>query len=359
VRPSRAAGLLLGVLADLAFGDPRRFHPVAGFGRLAAALETRSWADDRRRGALHTAALVGAVAGAGAIVERCARGPAGTVVVTAAATWTVLGGRSLVGEGAALGRELTAGDLAAARRRLPSLCGRDPSTLDAPGMARAGVESLAENTSDAVVAPLFWGAVAGVPGLLGYRAVNTLDAMIGHRSPRHERFGWAAARLDDAANLVPARVAALLFAGLAPVVGGSPRAAVRVWRRDARAHPSPNAGPVEAAAAGALGLRLGGTTAYPYGVQERPLLGDGRPPAVPDLVRAARLSRAVGIAAALLTAAGAAARRTPGPRWTRPGSGAQGPPGVSSRPERASRSAARSPARSRPPRRCSSSRRTK
>lgn len=308
MRPSRAAGLLLGALADAALGDPRRFHPVAGFGRLAAALETRTWADDRRHGVLHTAALVGAVVGAGAVVQRCARGPAGTVVATAVATWAVLGGRSLVGEGSALGHELAADDLAAARRRLPSLCGRDPSTLDAAGMARAGVESLAENTSDAVVAPLFWGAVAGVPGLLGYRAVNTLDAMIGHRSPRYERFGWAAARLDDVANLVPARVAAALFSGLAPVVGGSPAAAVRAWRRDAHAHPSPNAGPVEAAAAGALGLRLGGTTVYPYGVQERPVLGDGRPPAVADLVRAARLSRAVGAGAAVLAALGAATR---------------------------------------------------
>lgn len=320
MRPSRAVGLLVGVLADAAFGDPRRFHPVAGFGRLAAALETRTWADDRRRGAIHTAALVGAVAGAGIAAERCARGPVGAAATTAVATWAVLGGRSLVGEGAALGRELAADDLAAARRRLPSLCGRDPSTLDAAGMARAGVESLAENTSDAVVAPLFWGAAAGVPGLLGYRAVNTLDAMIGHRSPRYDRFGWAAARFDDVANLVPARVAAALFAGLAPVVGGSPAAAVRAWRRDAHAHPSPNAGPVEAAAAGALGLRLGGTTVYPYGVQERPVLGEGRPPAVADLLRAARLSRAVGVAAALLAGVsalrgGRASRR--GPRGRR------------------------------------------
>ncbi|GAY11235.1 cobalamin biosynthesis protein [Pseudonocardia sp. N23] len=304
MRSSRAAGLLLGVLADAVLGDPRRFHPVAGFGRIAAALEARTWTDDRRRGTLHTGALVGAVVGAGVVVQRRARGPVAATVVTAAATWAVLGARSLVGEGGALGRELAADDLAAARRRLPSLCGRDSSTLDAAGMARAGVESLAENTSDAVVAPLFWGAVAGVPGLLGYRAVNTLDAMIGHRSPRYERFGWAAARLDDVANLVPARLAAALFAGLAPVVGGSPGDAVRAWRRDARAHPSPNAGPVEAAAAGALGLRLGGTTVYPYGVQERPVLGDGRSPAVTDLLRAARLSRAVGAAAAVLAAAG-------------------------------------------------------
>jgi len=144
--------------------------------------------------------------------------------------------------------------------------------------------------------------VAGVPGLLGYRAVNTLDAMVGHRSPRYLRFGWAAARLDDAANLVPARAAALLVAGCAPAVGGSSRAAVRAWRRDAAAHPSPNAGPVEAAAAGALGVTLGGRTVYPHGVEDRPRLGDGSPPGPADLRRAARLSRLVGVAAAVLAA---------------------------------------------------------
>ena len=124
---------------------------------------------------------------------------------------------------------------------------------------RATVESVAENTSDAVVAPLLWGAVAGVPGLLGYRAVNTLDAMVGHLSARYARFGWASARADDVANAVPARVAALLAAAAAPVVGGEPRGALSAWRRDAHRHPSPNAGPVEAAFAGALGRRLGGS----------------------------------------------------------------------------------------------------
>ena len=146
-------------------------------------------------------------------------------------------------------------------------------------MARAGVESLAENTSDAVVAPLFWGAVAGLPGLLGYRAVNTLDAMVGYRSARYARFGRVAARVDDVANLVPARLTAALTVLLAPLVGGRPADALRAWRRDASGHPSPNAGPVEATAAGALGLRLGGRTEYAYGVEDRPSLGDGRAPA--------------------------------------------------------------------------------
>ncbi len=304
--PARAVGLLLGVAADALLGDPRRWHPVAGFGAVAAALERATYADRRSAGAGHVAVLVGGAVALGVVAERLARRPSARTLVTAAATWVVLGGASLAREGAALAGELERDDLGAARARLPTLCGRDPAALDAGGLARAAAESLAENTSDAVVAPLLWGAVAGVPGLLGYRAVNTLDAMVGHRSPRYRRFGWAAARLDDGANLVPARLAALLVAGCAPAVGGSPRAALRAWRRDAPAHPSPNAGPVEAAAAGALGVTLGGWTVYRHGAEERPRLGTGPPPGPADLRRAVRLSRLVGAAAAVLAAALAA-----------------------------------------------------
>ncbi len=316
--PARAAGLLLGAAADALLGDPRRRHPVAGFGAAAGALERRWYADRRAAGVAHTAVLVGAVSASAAVVEHAVRDrPVIRVLVTAAATWAVLGGRSLARHGTALARELAADDLDAARARLPSLCGRDPAALDGLGMARAGTESMAENTSDAVVAPLLWGAVAGVPGLLAYRAVNTLDAMVGHRSARYRRFGWAAARLDDAANLLAARVTALLFAGLAPAVGGSPTASLGAWRRDAQAHPSPNAGPVEAAAAGALGVGLGGRTVYPHGVEDRPRLGSGPAPTLADLERAARLSRLVGWAAAGLAAA-VAAVVTAGPAAARP-----------------------------------------
>jgi adenosylcobinamide-phosphate synthase len=188
---------------------------------------------------------------------------------------------------------LTANDLGGSRRLLPSLCGRDPDALDADGLTRAALESLAENTSDAHIAPLFWAAVGGIPAVLVYRAVNTLDAMIGYRSPRYARFGGAAARLDDLANLVPARLTAALVVICAPVVGGSPTGAVRAWHRDAARHPSPNAGVVEAAFAGALGVRLGGPTHYPHGLEIRPTLGDGPTPNVDDLRRAVRLSRLV------------------------------------------------------------------
>jgi adenosylcobinamide-phosphate synthase len=323
---ARAVGLLLGAVADAVAGDPRRWHPVAGFGTVAFAFERLGYADRRAAGVRHVVLLVGGTVALGAAAERVAGGFVGRTAVTAAATWVVLGGTSLAREGGALATELDRGDLAAASARLPGLCGRDPSVLDADGLARAGTESMAENTSDAVVAPLLWGAVAGVPGLLGYRAVNTLDAMVGHRSPRYRRFGWAAARLDDVANLLPARVCALLTAAVAPLVGGSSSAALRAWRRDAAGHPSPNAGPVEAAAAGALGVTLGGRTEYAHGVEERPRLGDGPPPGPADLRRAVRLCRLVSAASTVAAVALAAApglrgcrRRPPAPGVRRPG----------------------------------------
>ncbi|WP_134742331.1 cobalamin biosynthesis protein [Nocardioides sp. 503] len=285
-------GLVLGYAADAALGDPRRGHPVAGFGRLAAALERRTHADRRAPGVLHVALLVGGAAALGRVAGR------GTLA-TAAATWVVLGGRSLDREAAAVQDLLEAGRLPDARRRLTHLVGRDTAALDEAGVARAVVESLAENSSDAVVAPLVWGALAGTPGLLAYRAANTLDAMVGHRSPRYERFGWAAARLDDLLNLPGSRLTAALTVAL----GDDPAGAVRAWRRDAGDHPSPNAGPVEAAFAGALGVRLGGRTVYAGRVEDRPVLGDGREVSVHDVTRARRLAQRVDLAALAVCAA--------------------------------------------------------
>ncbi|MFK8909435.1 cobalamin biosynthesis protein [Streptomyces sp. YS-3] len=287
-----AYGATAGLLGDLLLGDPRRGHPVAAFGRAAAAVERALWRDHRGWGALHTAVCAGGAAGAALLATRAVRRrPAASVALTAAATWAVVGGTSLGREARAIGAALRSGDVEAARARLPHLCGRDPQSLDAPGIARAVVESVAENTSDAVVGALVWGALAGVPGLVAFRAVNTLDAMVGHRSPRHLRYGWASARLDDVAGWPGAR----LTAALAVVAGGAPRAATRAWRRDAAKHPSPNAGPVEASFAGALGVRLGGTLSYGGRVEHRPVLhGDGRAVEVADIERAVRLSRRVG-----------------------------------------------------------------
>jgi adenosylcobinamide-phosphate synthase len=229
-------------------------------------------------------------------------------VLTAAATWTVLGGRTLRGEGRRMAGYLRAGDVPAARNRLGYLCGRDPAQLDEAELARATVESVAENTSDAVVAPLWWGAVAGVPGLLAYRAANTLDAMVGHRSARYARFGTAAARLDDVLNLAPARLTALLTVAAAPRVRGRRDETLRVWRRDRNDHPSPNAGQCESAMAGALGVRLGGRNVYFGRTETRPYLGDGPRPDARHINRAAKLSGTVGVAAVSLAAAGALLR---------------------------------------------------
>lgn len=305
-RPAFALGLLLGSALDAVVADPRRGHPVAAFGSAASWAERRLWADSRARGLLLTAACAGPAAAAGLAAERRAArahaAPTAHAALTAAAAWSVLGGTSLAAEASQVAVDLRAGDLGAARRRMPALCGRDPESLDADGLARATVESVAENTCDAVVAPLLWGALAGVAGLLGYRAVNTLDAMVGYRTARYARFGWASARLDDLANLVPARLTALLAVALAPLVGGSPVGALGAWRRDAAAHPSPNAGRCEAAFAGALGVRLGGTNVYQGQPEQRGHLGAGPSPTPRDIMRAVRLSRLICVAATALAA---------------------------------------------------------
>jgi adenosylcobinamide-phosphate synthase len=299
-RQARIVGVLTGYLADLALGDPKRGHPVAVFGQAAAKLEQVTYRDTKIAGAAHVGLLVGAVGLLGVALQRVG-GRRWSIAATATATWISVGGTSLARTGLAMSELLDHGDIEAARRLLPSLCGRDPARLDGAGLARAALESVAENTSDAQVAPLLWAAAGGVPAVLGYRAVNTLDSMIGYRSPRYLRFGWAAARLDDAANYVAARATAALVVMCAPVVGGSPSGAVRAWCRDAARHPSPNAGVVEAAFAGALGVRLGGPTHYHHGLQIRPTLGDGPQPTVADLRRAVVLSRVVQAGAALLS----------------------------------------------------------
>ncbi|WP_031086088.1 cobalamin biosynthesis protein [Streptomyces sp. NRRL WC-3549] len=245
-----AYGATAGLIGDLLLGDPRRGHPVAAFGRAAAGVENRLWRDHRGWGALHTLVCAGGAAGGAALAARAVRGrPAAAVALTAAATWSVVGGTSLGREARAIGGALAAGDLDRARERLPHLCGRDPHSLDGPAIARAVVESVAENTSDAVVGALVWGALGGVPGLVGFR-----DCLL-YTSGKH---------------------------------------------------PSPNAGPVEASFAGALGVRLGGTLAYGGRVEHRPVLNGerGRDVRVEDVERAVRLSRRVGVLALGVCVAG-------------------------------------------------------
>ncbi|HKN91285.1 MAG TPA: CobD/CbiB family cobalamin biosynthesis protein [Acidimicrobiia bacterium] len=321
-----------GLVADRLLGEPpAAVHPVAAFGQAMAALEqllrwrdgkagalgagerprnsspagrsagvrpgagerrAESWRDGRPAGAAYVAVGAGLGWGAG-----FALGP--SLPAAAVATWLVVAGRALGDEARAIAARLADDDLDGARRRLPALVGRDPERLDAKGVARAVVESVAENTVDAVVAPACWAAAGGAAGAGFYRAVNTLDAMVGHRNERYHRFGWAAARLDDAANWVPARLAGLLVAAVRPgqareILGAVVRPPV---------HPSPNAGVVEAAFAAALGLRLGGDTVYAGRVDPRPAFGTGRPPEVPDIDAAVRLSRDVTLALAALLAA--------------------------------------------------------
>jgi adenosylcobinamide-phosphate synthase len=294
--------IALGFALDMLFGDPRRFHPVAGFGAVAAALERRAWRPSRLAGAAHASALAGGAATLAIAAERLLP-PRLRTAYAALLVFVVLGGRSLAREAVLLARALERGDLDDARRRVRALVGRDPDGLDEAQLARAAVESVAENTADAVVGPLVWAAVAGAPGAVFYRAVNTLDAMVGHRTPRYERYGWASARLDDLCTWPAARLTALLAVAARPAVGGSSRRTLRTLLRDGGAHPSPNAGLCEAAFAGALGIRLGGANSYRGRVEERPQLGDGRPPEAGDVLRAVRLSALVSLGAAGVTIA--------------------------------------------------------
>jgi adenosylcobinamide-phosphate synthase len=314
---ARHAGLAIGggFLADLAFGDPRRRHPVAGFGRLAQRIEAAAYAPTRIRGLAFAGVLVGGTAAAAELAARTAgralprTGRAGVLGVV---TFVTLGGRSLTAVAGRLADQLDAGDLAAARLTLRSLCGRDPTGLDAGELCRAAVESVAENTSDAVVGALLWGALAGPAGAAAYRAANTLDAMVGHRSDRYREFGWAAARLDDLVNWPAARLTAAVTAACAPLVGGRTATTWGTVRRDGAKHPSPNAGRVEAAFAGALGVRLGGPLTYAGRAEIRPRLGSGPAPDTADLRRANRLSLAVGasVAAGCAVLGAVAARRS-------------------------------------------------
>ncbi|WEV78536.1 adenosylcobinamide-phosphate synthase CbiB [Janibacter cremeus] len=287
--PPVAVGLVAGWVADQLLGDPRRGHPVALLGSWADWVEARTHADSRAAGIATEAIVLAPVLALGVAAGRLpapARGGA-----TAALVWAALGGTSLGREGTAVHDLLVDGDLPGARARLRHLVGRVTDDLTADEVARAAVESVAENSSDAVVGTLVWGALLGPLGVVLHRAANTLDAMHGHRTQRYARFGWAAARLDDALGWLPARVTVLATAAAVPLRAG---AVVGTAFRDGKDHPSPNAGPVEAGFAAALGIRLGGRTVYASGVEERPALGHGRPVTVADLPRAVRLARRVG-----------------------------------------------------------------
>lgn len=312
-----ALWILLGALAlDALIGDPaalwRRLpHPVVAIGAGVAWLdrrlnrETWSAAARRRAGVAALAILVLASLGCGLILEALLRRlPAGEWFVALAAS-VFLAQRSLYDHVARVRAAFAGGGLAAARAAVSMIVGRDPDSLDEAGVCRAAIESCAENFSDGVVAPAFWFALLGLPGLIAYKAVNTADSMIGHRTPRHEAFGWAAARFDDVLNVCPARLAGALVALASPVAGGQPLRALGTMGRDARKHRSPNAGWPESAMAAALALSLAGPRRYGTRRVDDPFLNpEGRPTATPaDIARALRVFAAACVLHAGLYAA--------------------------------------------------------
>lgn len=298
-------------LLDLALGDPGWApHPVRAIGRAVTIADTiaRGWTrtagQEIAAGAVTALAIAFGAAGASLLAMRTAHRAHVRLgwVVEVYFAWTALATRSLLAEAGAVLGALDAGDLELARARVSRIVGRDTDRLDAEGVCRAVIETLAESLSDGIVAPIAYLAAGGVPAAIAYKAVNTLDSMIGHPEPPYTHFGLASARADDVANLLPARLSALLVVGLAPLAGGRAGGALRAWVRDGAKHPSPNAGQPEAAMAGALGVRLGGVSTYDGRPSEKPQLNPEGEPCSPEAVR-----RAMRVTAAASLVAGVAA----------------------------------------------------
>ncbi|HZC96223.1 MAG TPA: adenosylcobinamide-phosphate synthase CbiB [Bradyrhizobium sp.] len=296
---SGAATMLLALVIDAGLGWPaaihvRVGHPVMWMGALISVLdrclnrENTSEASRRVAGIFAATTVISLVAGVSWACSLFLPDGWLGLILAAILAWPLVAARSMHDHVSAVARPLISGDLPAARQAVSLIVGRDPSPLDAAGIARAATESLAENTSDGIVAPLFWGVIFGLPGIAAYKAINTLDSMIGHRTARHDAFGWAAARIDDVANLIPARLTGVLFAA----VSVRPRIALATMWRDAHHHRSPNAGWPEAAMAGALGIRLSGPRIYEGHLAQEPWLNATAPdPAPADLNRALALYR--------------------------------------------------------------------
>jgi adenosylcobinamide-phosphate synthase len=286
--------LIAAVLLDGLCGEPRRWHPLIGFGRIAQRIEARlnpprsagaaslgrmPWGYPR--GAAAVLLAVGPPVLAAALLERY---PPLTTPIAVGLLYLAIGHRSLHEHTVAVEQALQRDDLPEARRRIGQIVSRDTSDMDPQRIAGATVESLLENGNDALFGALLWFILLGAPGAVAYRLVNTLDAMWGYRTDRYRQFGWAAARLDDLMNLLPARLTALSYA-----LVGHAAAALRCWRQQAAAWESPNAGPVMAAGAGALDVCVGGGAFYHGRWRERPVLGAGRPAEVGDIARARQL----------------------------------------------------------------------
>ena len=280
---SVALSALAGVGLDAWLGEPRRWHPLVGFGHLAQRIEQRLNSGGRGWRSHGVSGWCLAVLPPVLLVWLLSLSSLGWLV-DILVLYFALGLKSLAQHALPVAQALRLGNLDEARRRVGYLVSRRTSELDACGVARAGTESVLENGADAVFASLFWFAVLGAPGVLLHRLSNTLDAMWGYRNERFERFGWAAAKIDDVLNYVPARLVALTYALL-----GRTATALRCWQRQAPQWDSPNAGPVMAAGAGALQVQLGGSAIY-HGVEEqRPQLGEGAPAQARDIERALNL----------------------------------------------------------------------
>jgi len=275
-----AASVILALLLDKLFGEPRVLHPLVGFGSLANAVEQRFYVDSKIGGVL---ALLGLVV---PITLLCA----GIVwwldswIFGVICLYLALGWQSLIAHVQRVHAALLESDLELARYTVSLLVSRETADLDEPAIAKAGVESLLENGNDAIFGAIFWFVLAGAPGVVAYRLVNTLDAMWGYRNPHYQNFGWAAARLDDALNYVPARLTAFSYA-----LVGQFRQALRCWREQGTAWKSPNAGPVMAAGAGSLGIVLGGPEVYHGQLQSRIVLGEGQRPDAGTIAGATKL----------------------------------------------------------------------
>lgn len=304
-----AGAMLVAMAVDAGLGWPaplfaRIGHPVVWIGHLIRWAERgfNAGSPRRRRDAGTATALgvTGLVMALGWGLQALLPGGLAGALLIGVLAWPLLATRALHDHVAAVVQPLALGDLAGARAAVAMIVGRDPARLDAPGVARAAIESLAENASDGIVAPLFWGLLLGLPGIAGYKAINTLDSMIGHRNSRYADFGWFAARLDDWVNLIPARLTGMAFA----IVSGRARRALAVMMRDAAAHRSPNAGWPEAAMAGALDVRLSGPRAYGDRVAQEPWVnGDAPDPDAAAIERGLLVyARAMALVAALLFA---------------------------------------------------------
>lgn len=289
-----ATAMLVALLADTLMGWPMRLfnaigHPVTWLGHLVSALDARlnsPASPPVARRALGVAALLAVIAAAAtpaALVQWALKDVAFGWLCIGLLAWPLVAARSLREHILAVCAPLRRGDLIGARNAVAMIVGRDVTRLDEAGVARAAIESLSENASDGIVAPIFWGILLGLPGIAAYKAINTLDSMIGHKTERHADFGWASARLDDLVNLVPARLMGLLIA----LVSGAPHRAFATMMRDATKHRSPNAGFPEAAMAGALGVRLSGPRIYHDRIADEPWLNEGAPdPDAQSLARA-------------------------------------------------------------------------